>query len=48
MVALFTLFSLAADVLAEEIKAPYVPPGSLTVFLPEVFVQVPVVLQLFL
>lgn len=41
---LFTLLSLAAAVLAEEIKAPYAPPGgSLTIFLPEMFCQVPVV-----
>jgi len=42
-VCLFTLLSLAADVLSEEIKAPCAPPGSLIVFLPEMFSQVPVV-----
>ena len=48
MVALFLLLSLAVDVLAAEIKAPCAPPGSLTIFLPEMFGQVPVVYLLFL
>lgn len=43
VVALFTLLSLAAGVLAEEIKVPYAPPWSLTIFLSEMFGQVPVV-----
>lgn len=41
MVALYS--AVCADALAEDIKAPNVPTRSLTVFLPEMFGQVPAV-----